>query len=172
MTTKLTLHNKNPKARQLSTLLNASMSMNTALEALSSYVSSMATTSNLVRAFNVAREVESTLEDILTIAKKNIIKRALEDGHEVGESGSRVLDADGMTIEIRRTGAAFTAKQVEALFRSKGIDPGGYMDEEVRYSLNADKLERAIDRGLVTREEIEALKKDQSWAVQRPVEAE
>ena len=140
------------------------------------------TLGSLARALTAAKTVSEVapLSDILATAKEDLealykvarskVLTLLEEQGEVNpESGTQTLEAGGWRLEARRQGGFFEAKKVEAALRAKNIDPAKYMQQEVTFSIDEDKLALAVKKKVFTQDELELLKRGTTLAMQRPV---
>lgn len=102
-------------------------------------------------------------EKFVENSKKRLLQEVLRQGKKITKKGSIGLivshkpngDPDrGVIAKVKST--KLQADKVEKLLRSKNLDPDVHMDVEKSWSVNEMKLEAAITKELLTRQEVEA----------------
>lgn len=111
-------------------------------------------------------------EDMAKSAGK-IIKPLITDivkakGKVETENGTMRANVGGYKLEIQPQSTKLNEKKVEALLRSKNLNPETHMDTVITYSVNQGKLDRLVAEGKMTEEELATCKPDEAWKVMAP----
>ncbi len=119
---------------------------------------------------SVVAALASSLEDIKKALRDRMLDAIRTLGKRVTDKGTLLLTVDGWELEARPTRTGVDAKRLEAALRSRGVDPGKYMQATIGYKVDNTKLQYAISDGVLTVEEIGACsyEQDQSYSVQPP----
>lgn len=121
----------------------------------------------------VARRVKNAMDKgIEPIAKTRIIHLLKERGNLVTDKGSRRLMIDGWTMFMKPTRSGLDPKKLEALIRAKGKDPANYMNTRIVYEVDEAKANKLVDKKIMTDDELESCKYDESWTVEAPTQEE
>jgi hypothetical protein len=104
-------------------------------------------------------------EEYEKMAKGFVKELLIKEGKVVTEAGTRRLSAGGYVLEIQPVSTGLDHAKVEAMLRSKSIDPISGMDVEMKFKVNEGKLADLLKRKKLTNEELENCKKDESYKV-------
>lgn len=118
--------------------------------------------------FQQLKDWEKVLADLNKNCRARILERVQAEGRVTTDNGSKQLVVNGWVLEARRNGGKVQGAKVEALLRAKSIDPAKWMDQEVSYSLNEGKLQLAVDKKVLSTDELKTCESAESWAVQTP----
>jgi hypothetical protein len=122
------------------------------------------TPSKASEAFGILKDVEKLVTDSIGVAKTKMQELVRTTGVPVEGTKGTIRSLE-LGYEIRPTRTGFDAKKVEARFRAKNVDVNKYMDPVVTYVLNDGKLLAAAADGVLTKDELEACRYDESFSV-------
>lgn len=117
-------------------------------------------------------QAKKLLESTEKVHKDAVKAEVLAAGKVVTEAGTKRLERDGFSWEIRPTKTGYDPKKVEAGLRAQGLNPAEHMTTEVSYSVDVPKLDALVAAEKLTADELKDWKYDPSWAVQPPKKLE
>lgn len=129
---------------------------------------SLAVVENDPEIYNECLDLIGVLEEIKEALRKRLIAAAVNLGQVTSEKGSRRTVSGSYTIEIRPWRTGFDPKKVEAMLRTRDLDPLEHMDAKVQFSVNEGKLAQLPLVTTVSQEQVESCRFDTAWALQRP----
>lgn len=115
-------------------------------------------------AYSALKDAAKLIEDIQKVAKQRIQELVKKSGELVPETKGTIR-SESLGYELRPTRTGFDSKKVEALFRAKGVDVNKYMDPVVTYVISDNKLLAAAADGVLSKDELEACRYDESYSV-------
>lgn len=126
------------------------------------------TPERLTEVFDQVRAFQKNMDDLYEAARQKVLALVTEQGDTVTATGSKRLELEGWLLEIRPQKTGYDSKKVLAVLRNKDINPNVYMDTEITYKANPEKMDLLVTEGLLTKNELEACKVDLKYAVQPP----
>lgn len=123
----------------------------------------------LAATMKVLRDAKKGIDGGLEpIAKKKIIALLKDLPPKVGTKGSREMVVEGWRIPMKPYRTGTDPKKLEALIRAKGLEPGKFMSTKITYELSDDDVKKAALAKVVSGDEIESCKYEESWTVETP----
>lgn len=123
----------------------------------------------LAAVMSVIRQTKDALEDGLEKqAKVRLIEVLKQVGKKKTDKGSLEATVGDWHLEMSpyRTGA--DPKKLEARLRAKGIDPAKWMTQTISYAINPDKVQQLTDKRVLSSDELEDCRYNESWTVKTP----
>lgn len=106
--------------------------------------------------------------DLQNTAKARVKDLVLKLGKTVTEGGSKRLDVEGWTMEVRPQRTGIDGRKLEKLLRAKGLPVATYMEPVMTFKYDEERAGHAIINGHLTEAELATCKYDEAWAVQQP----
>jgi hypothetical protein len=97
-----------------------------------------------------------SLEAFQDNVRERILAALKSSGKQVTDKGALELREGEYILAARPWRTGYDGKKVEALLRAKQADVTRWMDQEVKYKLNDQKLGAAVEAGVLTQEELDA----------------
>lgn len=128
----------------------------------------------VARLFALSKVIgEAVVKSIEPVLKDRVVRLLKERGTQVTEGGSRAATIDGWKLFMKPHRTGLEAKKVEGLLRAKGVrDMELYMTPDISYKVSEAGILKAVEEGLLTRDELESCRYRESWAVEVPTIAE
>lgn len=163
---------KNVKTKAITKFVPATIqsTLSGVLHALSDVLSQeVVPPTTLAQVLFIARETAAALEKgIEKAAKTRLITLLKESGSQTTEKGQRELVVDGWKLQMRPYRTGYDPKKLEALIRARGKDPANYMSTKLTYEVSEDGCNKLVDKKLLTPDELETCRHDESWTVLTP----
>ncbi len=137
--------------------------MEDGLRKLATYVSGPLTSGQRAEVYEVLAVWEKSIKGVKEVVRTNMLQLLQDIGTVKSEKGTLVCEVDGWAFEARPQNTGFDDEKVEALLRSKKLDPEEHMTQTISFKTDPIKLGRVL-----TNEEIKSCKKEMSYAVQTP----
>ena len=150
------------------TLATAAATVKSALVNIADRLGNDLTTAQTTDIYSTLSQLSDVVTQLSNIAKEKLKLTILLEGERVTEAGTRRLQKDGWQLEVRPYRTGFDPKKIERLLRAKAAALITYMDSEVTYKVNSDKLLQAVTDGVFTKDELDTCKYDESWTMQPP----
>lgn len=127
----------------------------------------------LAAVMSIARQAKDVIEDgIEKVAKIRLIEVIKRHGKATTDKGSMGFNVGGWHLGMQPYRTGVDPKKLEGMLRAKGIDPAKWMVQTISYSLNADKVTQLQDKKILTVEELDNCKYNESWTVKTPTREE
>jgi hypothetical protein len=152
-------------------------SINNNLEALSNMASGDIAADMLPIIQELATRVAKTAAAIQDNVKKKVKELVLNKGTKFTDAGSMAYLVNGYRMEIRPSGGGYDETKIKQLIQSKPQkgaerDITTYCDEDIRYVLNWEKVNKLVEKKVVKQSELESCKNAVSYSVQSPTKME
>lgn len=153
---------------QEAAIVEAASKIDTALIEMASVLSvGTLAPETLTKVIQTVKTYEKAIEKLTEVYKARYLNHLKEKG-VAGETGTLTARVGAYTWEARVQSNKYDEKRIEALVRAKGMEPEDHMDAHITYKVNEAKLDKAIERGLLKREDVEACRAERRYAVQQP----
>lgn len=97
----------------------------------------------------------SNIEAFTNNVKSRLMELVKKHGTKITDKGSLEYACGGNVFTARPTRTGYAVKKVEALLRAKKAQPSAWMDTEITFKLNEQKLGAALQAGILTQAELE-----------------
>lgn len=126
------------------------------------------------RLLSVTRRLANGLsKNIEPTVKDRIVRMLKEHGVVSTEKGSRRLATgngpEDMVLFMKPYRTGVDPTRLEALLRAKQLKPAKYMFEIPTYKINPVGINKLLEDGLVTQDELDDCQYKESWTVSTPV---
>lgn len=150
------------------TLPSQQISIKTILSGLAERMSTELAPAEAVEVYGQIKAVQDAIDNMADMARAKLLQYVQEEGVQITETGSLKAQFGNYEVEARIARSGFDPAKVQVLLRHKGMDPESGMDATISYKPNNVKLFGLVDRGNLTRAELELCRYDKAYNLQRP----
>jgi hypothetical protein len=148
------------------TLERASGAISIGFQTLVQALSGPVRPTTVVSIYSTLNNWEKSLAQVKEIAKDLLKDMVVKAGTETTEKGSKELQIGKLKASVRPWRTGYDGKKVEALLLAKELDLDKYMDKDIIYKLNVNRLNTAIIEKKLTKDELETCKYEVKYVLQ------
>lgn len=140
--------------QKLDTTTNFMVSM---FQSLSTILQGELTNEQTAQLHDFTTKGKESFEAFKENSRERLLDILVKQGKQVTERGTlEIMVSEGRKQRAIPTNAGPDSKNIESLFRSKGLSPDSWMRRDVKYKVDDMLLKKAVDAKLITEAEVKA----------------
>ncbi len=118
--------------------------------------------------YDVLEKVEKVAAATKGVFKEKIKVLVSSSGRTFTDAGSKMMDLAGWRMEVRPSEGGTDYEELGRILKKRGVDRSDWMDKEVVWHPNKDKIQQLIGAGKITEKTLELCKKEGSYSIVAP----